>query len=124
MINQQLRTTPIIHDQRYIPQLEPLQKFGHQQGDPVDAEVGPRPHGLAMRAEWQCRRNAAEGWCQLGDHAAPHGVVHEHAVEEHDRRTAATRVEVVNQPSRKINSVEIGLRSHSCSRDLGSHTVD
>jgi hypothetical protein len=50
MIDKQLRTTPVIHDQRHVLQVKPLQKLRDQQGNAVNAQVGPEAHRFAVGA--------------------------------------------------------------------------
>ena len=79
---QDLRSAPVVDDQRDLLEPGPLQELADQQRHPVQRQVGVWPHRPAVPAERQCGQYAPVVGAQVGDHLPPHGPVHEQPVQE------------------------------------------
>jgi hypothetical protein len=93
----------IVADKRDVVEVEAIEELGHEPGGPAQGKVCVAAHRVAMRAERLCRGDAAVVGRELGDHVVPEGGVHHQAVQEHDRRSFATGVPVLDRSGGELD---------------------
>jgi hypothetical protein len=92
------RAARVVADDGGAPQVETVEKLGHEPRDPAKRQVCVGVHRVAMRPQRQRRRHASVIDGEAGDHIIPEGGVHQEPVQQHERRSFAARVLVFDRP--------------------------
>jgi hypothetical protein len=100
--DQQLCSAPVVHREGHLTQLKALDELTHDLSDTPHREVGVRAHGVAMRAQRQGRQHAAIVRAQVLDDVAPQRAIHDEPVQQHDHRSAAAGVLVLDRARRQL----------------------
>ncbi len=90
-------------------QVELLDELGEETRLCVQGQVGVGPHRGAVAPEGEYRGDAPMICVQPFDHLVPQGIVHHQAVDEDQRRTVATRVEILDLAGAQLDGLHLVL---------------